>query len=91
MTKSMDVLDSVRLNFSEGGFVFLNIILALIMFGVALEIKPENLKRIFINPILKTATVLSLTASTVLSNSSTNSTGDTLLQIWPSILLTTGK
>ena len=46
----MDILDSVRLNFSEGGFVFLNIILALIMFGVALEIKGENIKRILISP-----------------------------------------
>jgi BASS family bile acid:Na+ symporter len=50
MTKSMEVLDGVRLNFTEGGLFFLNIILALIMFGVALEIKPENLKRILINP-----------------------------------------
>lgn len=46
----MEVLDGVRLNFSQGGLFFLNIILALIMFGVALEIKPENLKRIIISP-----------------------------------------
>lgn len=50
MTKSIDVLDSVRLNFNEGGLFILNIILALIMFGVALEIKPENLKRIVTSP-----------------------------------------
>jgi Predicted Na+-dependent transporter len=46
----MDVLDSVKLNFSESGFVLLNIILALIMFGVALEIKAKNLKLILTNP-----------------------------------------
>ena len=46
----MDSLDSVRLNFSEGGLFFLNIILALIMFGVALGIKPENLKKIILSP-----------------------------------------
>jgi BASS family bile acid:Na+ symporter len=46
----METLDNVRLNFSEGGFFLLNVILALIMFGVALEIKIENFKKIIVNP-----------------------------------------
>lgn len=41
----MDI-DSLRLNFSEGGLLFMNITLAAIMFGVALEIKIENFKNI---------------------------------------------
>jgi BASS family bile acid:Na+ symporter len=46
----MAVLDTIRLNFSEDGFFFLNIILAFIMFGVALEIQPKNFKIIVTNP-----------------------------------------
>lgn len=46
----MEVLDGIRLNFSKEGLFLLNIILALIMFGVALEIKAENLRRIIVNP-----------------------------------------
>lgn len=38
MFDSLSVLDSVRLNFSPSGMVFLNITLGFIMFGVALEI-----------------------------------------------------
>lgn len=50
MTETLQVLDGIRLNFSEDGFLFLNIILALIMFGVALEIKPVNFRIIATNP-----------------------------------------
>ncbi len=50
MTGSLDVLDEIRLNFSQEGFFFLNIILAFIMFGVALEIKPKNFRIIVTNP-----------------------------------------
>jgi BASS family bile acid:Na+ symporter len=39
-------IDSMRLNFSEGGLLFMNITLAAIMFGVALEIKVENFKNL---------------------------------------------
>ena len=39
-------IDQVRLNFSDGGLLFMNITLAAIMFGVALEIKIENFKNI---------------------------------------------
>jgi bile acid:Na+ symporter, BASS family len=43
-------IDSMRLNFSEGGLLFMNITLAAIMFGVALEIKFENFKNILNYP-----------------------------------------
>jgi BASS family bile acid:Na+ symporter len=39
MNNSLEVLDHVRLNFSPAGLVFLNIALAFVMFGVALDIK----------------------------------------------------
>jgi BASS family bile acid:Na+ symporter len=50
MSEALQVLDGIRLNFSRDGFFFLNIILALIMFGVALEIKPANFKIIVTSP-----------------------------------------
>jgi bile acid:Na+ symporter, BASS family len=50
MVGNLEVLDGIRLNFSEGGLLFLNITLAFIMFGVALEIKVENLKTVLTNP-----------------------------------------
>ncbi len=43
-------IDSVRLNFSEGGLLYMNITLAAIMFGVALEIKLKNFKDILNYP-----------------------------------------
>lgn len=39
-------IDSLHLNFSEGGLLFMNVTLAVIMFGVALGIKVENFKNI---------------------------------------------
>lgn len=39
MNNSLEVLDHVRLNFSPAGLLFLNIALAFVMFGVALDIK----------------------------------------------------
>jgi len=50
MTNSLEVLDHVRLNFSPSGLFFLNIALAFIMFGVALDIKTEHFKDILRNP-----------------------------------------
>ncbi len=50
MEESLLVLDSIRLNFSESGLFFLNITLALIMFGVALDLKSENFKRVLLQP-----------------------------------------
>jgi len=47
---SLKVLDSITLNFSQGGLLFMNITLAFIMFGVALEIQFENFKKVIYNP-----------------------------------------
>jgi len=43
-------IDEMQLNFSEGGLLFMNITLAAIMFGVALEIKIQNFKDLLNNP-----------------------------------------
>lgn len=50
MHNSLEVLDHVRLNFSPSGLLFLNIALAFIMFGVALDIKIENFETILRKP-----------------------------------------
>ena len=49
MSEALRVLDEVRLNFSPQGLFTLNITLAFIMFGVALEIKVEHFKNIWKN------------------------------------------
>jgi BASS family bile acid:Na+ symporter len=46
MYEILQGIDSMRLNFSEGGLLFMNITLAAIMFGVALEIKFDHFKNI---------------------------------------------
>lgn len=46
----MEILDWIRLNFSKGGLLFMNITLAFIMFGVALEIKLKHFKEIIRKP-----------------------------------------
>ncbi|MEO0470589.1 MAG: bile acid:sodium symporter family protein [Bacteroidota bacterium] len=43
-------IDGLRLNFSEDGLFILNISLAIIMFGVALNLKLEDFKRVFQDP-----------------------------------------
>ncbi|MBS3773804.1 MAG: bile acid:sodium symporter family protein [Bacteroidales bacterium] len=50
MEQALQVLDEVRLNFSPSGLLVLNISLAFIMFGVALEINTENFKKILKHP-----------------------------------------
>lgn len=50
MYHSLEVLDHVRLNFSPSSLVFLNIALAFVMFGVALDIKLENFEEIIRKP-----------------------------------------
>ncbi|MBN1118859.1 MAG: bile acid:sodium symporter family protein [Bacteroidales bacterium] len=52
MNDSLQVLDQIRLNFSEEGIFILNITLAFIMFGVALGIKIKNFKDVFLEPKL---------------------------------------
>ncbi|TGM58296.1 bile acid:sodium symporter family protein [Leptospira adleri] len=46
----MQDLDAVQINFHESGLVFLNILLGLIMFGIALELKLEDFKLLFKKP-----------------------------------------
>lgn len=43
-------LDPVKINFSKGGMDIINIVLAFVMFGVALGIKPSMFKKVFIQP-----------------------------------------
>ena len=46
----MDSIDAVRINFSDDQLIVLNLCLAFIMFGVALDIKLSDFKRLFQNP-----------------------------------------
>ena len=50
MHDALKVLDEIQLNFNQGGLFLLNITLAFIMFGVALELKTERFKTVFIHP-----------------------------------------
>ena len=50
MQETLLALDHVRLNFSTESLHMLNISLAFIMFGVALEIKLDHFKKIFFDP-----------------------------------------
>ena len=50
MNEILASIDNVRLNFSEGGLLYMNITLAIIMFGVALEIKIDHFKKILMYP-----------------------------------------
>lgn len=50
MKEQLEGLNGIILNFGEGGMMIVNIILAFVMFGVALGIKPATFKDVFINP-----------------------------------------
>ena len=50
MKEALEVLDHVRLNFSPTGLLALNITIAFIMFGVALDIKFEHFKELVMRP-----------------------------------------
>ncbi len=50
MKEALEVLDHVRLNFSPNGLLALNITIAFIMFGVALDIKFEHFKELIKSP-----------------------------------------
>ncbi|MFO7924204.1 MAG: bile acid:sodium symporter family protein [Bacteroidales bacterium] len=50
MYEALASIDNIRLNFSEAGLLYMNITLACIMFGVAMEIKIDNFRKIFIYP-----------------------------------------
>lgn len=50
MKEALLVLDHIRLNFSPGGLLFLNITIAFVMFGVALDIKLHQFREVFTKP-----------------------------------------
>jgi hypothetical protein len=50
MKEQLESLNSVTINFGEGGMAIVNIILAFVMFGVALNIKPRTVKDVFKKP-----------------------------------------
>ena len=50
MKEQLEGLNSISLNFGEEGMLIVNIILAFVMFGVALGIKPQTFKDVFRNP-----------------------------------------
>ena len=47
---NLEQLDKIRLNFSDGGVLFMNFAIAFVMFGVALGIKTEHFKDLAKNP-----------------------------------------
>ncbi len=59
MKESLEVLDHVRLNFSPSGLLALNITIAFIMFGVALDIKWSHFKDVIVKPISALTGVIS--------------------------------
>ena len=50
MKEQLEALNSVTINFGEGGMFIVNIILAFVMFGVALGIKTQTFKDVFTSP-----------------------------------------
>ncbi len=50
LKSTLETLDWVWLNFTQGGLLFMNLTLAFIMFGVALQIKLEHFKMLMVNP-----------------------------------------
>ena len=50
MNETLEALDHIRLNFSPASLHMLNIAIAVVMFGVALEIKIQHFKDIFYAP-----------------------------------------
>lgn len=50
MKEQLEGLNSLTINFGEGGMMIVNIILAFVMFGVALGIKPQTFKDVFKKP-----------------------------------------
>ncbi len=50
MREALEVLDNVRLNFSQSGLFALNVTIAFIMFGVALDIKIQHFRDVIMKP-----------------------------------------
>lgn len=50
MYESLKLADEINLNFTQDGLLILNITIAFIMFGVALQITPSSLRNLIIKP-----------------------------------------
>jgi len=50
LREKLSVLDSVSLNLGSGTGIIMSVVLALIMFGIALNIKPATMKNVFVHP-----------------------------------------
>ena len=50
MKEQLESLNSLTINFGEGGMMIVNFILAFVMFGVALSIKPRTIMEVVQNP-----------------------------------------
>lgn len=50
MKETLEILDHVRLNFSPSGLFILNLTIAFVMFGVALDIKWEHFRDVVLKP-----------------------------------------
>lgn len=50
MKEQLESLNGISINFGEGGMLIVNIILAFVMFGVALGIKTQTFKEVFTKP-----------------------------------------
>jgi len=50
MYELLSNIDGIRLNFSAGGLLYMNVTLACIMFGVALDIRIDQFRHILLNP-----------------------------------------
>ena len=48
--EALYALDEIRLNFSSSNLHMLNVAIAFVMFGVALEIKIDHFKKLILNP-----------------------------------------
>ncbi len=57
--KDMEIIDSVKVNFNPEQLTILNLCLAFIMFGVALDLKLENFKLLFKEPKAAVVGILS--------------------------------
>ena len=50
MKEQLESLNALTINFGEGGMLIVNVILAFVMFGVALGIKSSTFKKVFTSP-----------------------------------------
>ena len=54
----MDVMDTVRLNFNPASLMLLNVVLAFLMFGVALDTRKADFMRVFKMPVAFACAIL---------------------------------